>query len=171
MLALQSQSSIVIHWSKVIISDCSMDKKMVQGLILMCLLSIDLPLPTNHVHNACDSSTIWKPIQQLEIKTRLGLKWEDWNIFNFIQTVDQMTTCITRTTRTPAFWGYPEDTPRRPMITHTIDHFILNPKSILLTSSYQISSQNKVKSEKLENLRKIEILEFCYKLNKQHTLK
>ena len=26
-----------------------------------------------------------------------------------------------------------EDTPRRPMITHTIDHFILNPKSILLT--------------------------------------
>ena len=27
-----------------------------------------------------------------------------------------------------------EDTPRRPMITHTIDQFILNPKSILLTS-------------------------------------
>ena len=46
-----------------------------------------------------------------------------------------------------------EDTPRRPMITHTIDQFILNPKSILLTSSYQIPSQNKMK-----NLRKIEIL-------------
>ena len=35
-----------------------------------------------------------------------------------------------------------EDTPRRPMITHTIDQFILNPKSILLTSSYQIPSHN-----------------------------
>ena len=41
-----------------------------------------------------------------------------------------------------------EDTPRRPMITHTIDQFILNPKSILLTSSYQIPSQNKMKAEK-----------------------
>ena len=41
-----------------------------------------------------------------------------------------------------------EDTPRRPMITHTIDQFILNPKSILLTSSYQIPSQNKTKAEK-----------------------
>ena len=28
----------------------------------------------------------------------------------------------------------------------------------------------KVKAEKLENLRKIEILEFCYKLNTRHTL-
>ena len=36
-----------------------------------------------------------------------------------------------------------EDTPCRPMITHTIDQFILNPKSILLTSSYRIPSQNK----------------------------
>ena len=44
-----------------------------------------------------------------------------------------------------------EDTPRRPMITHTIDQFILNPKSILLTSSYRIPSQNKVKAEKFEN--------------------
>ena len=53
-------------------------------------------------------------------------------------------------TRTPAFWGYP----RRPMITHTIDQFILNPKSILLTSSYRIPSQNKVKAEKLaQNLK------------------
>ena len=43
-----------------------------------------------------------------------------------------------------------EDTPRRPMITHTIDQFILNPKSILLTSSYRIPSQNNVKAEKLE---------------------
>ena len=42
-----------------------------------------------------------------------------------------------------------EDTPRRPMITHTIDQFILNPKSILLTSSYQIPSQKKEKAEKL----------------------
>ena len=47
-----------------------------------------------------------------------------------------------------------EDTPRCPMITHTIDQFILNPKSILLTSSYQIPSQNKVKAEKLEKLVK-----------------
>ena len=38
-----------------------------------------------------------------------------------------------------------EDTLRRPMITHTIAQFILNPKSILLTSSYRIPSQNKVK--------------------------
>ena len=42
-----------------------------------------------------------------------------------------------------------EDTPRCPMITHTIDQFILNPKSILLTGSYRIPSQNKVKAEKL----------------------
>ena len=41
-----------------------------------------------------------------------------------------------------------EDTSRRPMITHTIDQFILNPKSILLTSSYQIPNQNKMKAEK-----------------------
>ena len=38
------------------------------------------------------------------------------------------------------------------MITHTIDQFILNPKAILLTSSYRIPSQNKVKAEKLEKL-------------------
>ena len=56
----------------------------------------------------------------------------------------------TRTTTTPAFWGYP----RRPMITHTIDQFILNPMSILLTSSYRIPSQNKVKAEKLEKIAK-----------------
>ena len=43
-----------------------------------------------------------------------------------------------------------EDTPRRLMITHTIDQFIL------LTSSYRIW--------------KIEILEFCHKLNTRHTL-
>ena len=47
-----------------------------------------------------------------------------------------------------------EDTPLRPMITHTIDKFILNPKSILLTSSYRIPSQNKVKAEKLEKIAK-----------------
>ena len=34
--------------------------------------------------------------------------------------------CIeTRTTKTPASWGYP----RRPMITHNIDQFISDPKS------------------------------------------
>ena len=43
-----------------------------------------------------------------------------------------------------------EDTPHRSMITHTIDQFILNPKPILLTSSYRIPSQTKVKAEKLE---------------------
>ena len=47
-----------------------------------------------------------------------------------------------------------EDTPLRPMITHTIDQFILNPKSILMTSSYRIPSQNKVKAKKLEKLAK-----------------
>ena len=47
-----------------------------------------------------------------------------------------------------------EDTPRRPMITHTIDQFILNPKSILMTSSYWIPSLNKVKAKKLEKLAK-----------------
>ena len=62
-----------------------------------------------------------------------------------------------------------EDTPDAPWLPHTIDQFILNPNSILMTSSYQIPSQNKVKAEKLENLRKIEILEFCYKLNTRHT--
>ena len=41
-----------------------------------------------------------------------------------------------------------EDTPRRLMITHTIDQFIL------LTSSYRIPSQNKVKAEKVEKLVK-----------------
>ena len=53
------------------------------------------------------------------------------------------------------------------MITHTIVQFVLNPKSILLTSSYQIPSENKVKAENFENF---EILEFCYKLNTRHTL-
>ena len=47
-----------------------------------------------------------------------------------------------------------EDTPRRPMITHTMDQFVLNPKSILLTSSYRIPSQNKVKAEKWEKCAK-----------------
>ena len=41
-----------------------------------------------------------------------------------------------------------EDTPHRLMITHTIDQFIL------LTSSYLIPSQNKVKAKKLEKLVK-----------------
>ena len=47
-----------------------------------------------------------------------------------------------------------EDTPRRPVITLTIDQFILNPKSILLISSYRIPSQKKVKAEKLEKFAK-----------------
>ena len=47
-----------------------------------------------------------------------------------------------------------ENTPRRPMITHTIDQFILNPKSILLTSSYEIPSQNKMKAKKFEKFAK-----------------
>ena len=38
------------------------------------------------------------------------------------------------------------------MITHTIGQFILIPKSILLTSSYRIPSQNKVKAEQLEKI-------------------
>ena len=42
-----------------------------------------------------------------------------------------------------------EDTPRRPVITLTIDQFILNPKSILLINSYRIPSQKKVKAEKI----------------------
>ena len=45
-----------------------------------------------------------------------------------------------------------EDTPRRPMITHTIDQVVLNPKSMLLTSWYRIPSQKKVKAEKIRKI-------------------
>ena len=45
-----------------------------------------------------------------------------------------------------------EDTPRRPVITHTIDKVVLNPKSILLTSSYRIPSQKKVKAKKISKI-------------------
>ena len=45
-----------------------------------------------------------------------------------------------------------EDTPRRPVISLTIDQFILNPKSILLISSYRIPSQKKVKAEKIRKI-------------------
>ena len=45
-----------------------------------------------------------------------------------------------------------EDTPSCPVITHTIDQFVLNPKSMLLTSSHQIPSQNKVKAEKIRKI-------------------
>ena len=45
-----------------------------------------------------------------------------------------------------------EDTPRRPVITLTIDQFILNPKSILLISSYRIPSQKKVKAKKIRKI-------------------
>ena len=40
----------------------------------------------------------------------------------------------------------------RPVITLTIDQFILNPKSILLISSYRIPSQKKVKAEKIRKI-------------------
>ena len=43
-----------------------------------------------------------------------------------------------------------EDT--RPVITHTIDKVVLNPKSILLTSSYRIPSQKKVKAKKISKI-------------------
>ena len=45
-----------------------------------------------------------------------------------------------------------EDTPRRPVITYTIDKVVLNPKSILLTSSYRIPSQKKVKAKKISKI-------------------
>ena len=45
-----------------------------------------------------------------------------------------------------------EDTPRHPMITHTIDQFVLNLKSILSTCSYRIPSQKKVKAEKIRKI-------------------
>ena len=43
-----------------------------------------------------------------------------------------------------------EDTPHRPMIIHTIDQFILDPKS----------KQDKMKVTDLKNLSKLQILEF-----------
>ena len=48
---------------------------------------------------------------------------------------------VSRTTMTPAFWGYP----RRPMITHTTEQFILDPKS----------KQDKAKVTHLKNLASI----------------
>ena len=68
----------------------------------------------------------------------------------------------TRTTRTPAFWGYPPPPHDYPYY----NQFILNPKSILLTSSYRIPSQNKVKAEKFEKLAKT--LDFGILLQTQH---
>ena len=53
-----------------------------------------------------------------------------------------------------------EDTPRRPVITLTIDQFVLNPKSILLTSSYRIPSQKKVKAEKIRKICEKFIINF-----------
>ena len=47
-----------------------------------------------------------------------------------------------------------EDTPRRPVITHTIDQLILNPKSILLTSSHIGSQVKRWKPKKLEKFVK-----------------
>ena len=69
----------------------------------------------------------------------------------------------TRTTRTPAFWGYPplpHDYPHYWPVhfesqVHIIDQFISDPKS--KQGEGQISA-------------KFEILEFCYKLNMRHTL-
>ena len=45
-----------------------------------------------------------------------------------------------------------EDTPHRPVISLTIDQFILNPKSILLISSYRIPSLKMVKAEKIRKI-------------------
>ena len=66
----------------------------------------------------------------------------------------------TRTTRTPAFWGYPPPPHDYPYYwpvhfesqVHTIDQFISDPKS-----------------KQGENRKIIEKLKFCYKLNTQHT--
>ena len=57
-----------------------------------------------------------------------------------------------------------EDTRRRPVITLTIDQFVLNPKSILLTSSYRIPSQKKVKAEKIRKIYN-KILKFKFFAN------
>ena len=56
------------------------------------------------------------------------------------------------------FWEYPH----QPMITHTIDRFILDQKPILLTSSYWIPSQNKTKSN-LQILRIFQTFKFWKK--------
>ena len=70
-----------------------------------------------------------------------------------------MHTCITQPQLEQLERLRSEDTPRRPVITLTIDQFILNPKSILLISSYRISSQKKVKAEKITKIcEKIKIL-------------
>ena len=45
-----------------------------------------------------------------------------------------------------------EDTPAAPWLPILLN--ILNPKSILLTSSYRIPSQNKMKAEKYETFAK-----------------
>ena len=72
---------------------------------------------------------------------------------------------LCRTTRTPAFWGYPPPPHDYPYYwpvhfesqVHTIDQFISDPKS-----------KQDERRKNLKNLRKIEILESCYKLSMRH---
>ena len=64
----------------------------------------------------------------------------------------------TRTTRTPAFWGYP----RRFMITHTSDYWvILDPKS----------KDDKVKVTNLKILPKFQFFKFWNKHYTRHTVR
>ena len=58
------------------------------------------------------------------------------------------------------------------MITHTIDQFILNAKSVRTIDQFILEPKSKQgESWKIRKIStKIEILEFCYKLNTQHTL-
>ena len=80
--------------------------------------------------------------------------WLTRNCLN--RNVIQMITVTTRTIRAHTFRGYP----RRPMINHIIDQFILDPKS----------KQDKVNVTNLKNLPKLQILEFCKKnLYARHT--
>ena len=60
----------------------------------------------------------------------------------------------TRTTRTPAFWGYP-----LPPHDYPYYWFILDPKS----------KEDKVKVMNLKNLPKFQIFQFCNELYTQHT--
>ena len=60
----------------------------------------------------------------------------------------------TRTTRTPAFWGYPPPPHEYPFYWFTLD-----PKS----------KEDKVKVTNLKNLPKLQIFEFWHKLYTQHT--
>ena len=73
----------------------------------------------------------------------------------------------TRTTRTLAFWRYPP-TPHDYPILLTSLFWIPSPYYWPVNIRSQVKTRWKPKNKK--NLRKIEILEFCYKLNTRHTL-